>query len=183
MQGNFLFGLSEGHWPDEKTVNTVISILNEIIKHTKKNGAGPSRLVLHADNCAGQNKNNSLLCYLCWRVMVVFKDQIYIHFLITGHTKIVCDWPFGHVKRSLLTARVRCSREIANVIEQIPTTTIFVSSRFVSWKYLKTLTEQYFKLLRDARYPSIMSLDSIRLPRDPLQNKICLPLQIQRLLV
>lgn len=146
LQRKFGFGLPEGHWPSEKMANTMVSMLHETFKHTKKNNIGSGRLVLHTDNCARQNKNRFLLWYLYSRVLVGFEHEIYIHFFIDGHTKYVCDWAFRHVKQRLLKAEVRFPKEIMNVIEQSSTKSTCVPPIFVRWKNWKTLMEQYFKM-------------------------------------
>lgn len=49
--------------------------------------------------CSGQNKNNYLLFYLCWRVMSGLNQEIELNFLIAGHTKFSPDQMFGIFKR------------------------------------------------------------------------------------
>jgi len=59
------------------------------------------RLILHADNCSGQNKNNSVLRYLLWRIIMGFNDTIAYFFMVAGHTKNEVDGLFGCIKRNL----------------------------------------------------------------------------------
>ena len=44
-----------------KGANTVVSLLHHFLKH---HGLGEVKLSLHADNCSGQNKNNTLAGYI-----------------------------------------------------------------------------------------------------------------------
>ena len=53
---------------------------------------------LHADNCAGQNKNNYFLWYLSWRTLMLLHHSITYSFLIAGHTKFGPDRCFGLIK-------------------------------------------------------------------------------------
>ena len=46
--------------------NAVISRLHFFFE---EHGLGEKSVHLHADNCTGQNKNNSMMDYLMWRVM------------------------------------------------------------------------------------------------------------------
>ena len=68
-----------------KGANTVITQLD--FEH----GLGEKEVFLHADNCCGQNKNNCMLQYLCWRVITGRHTQITLSFLLVGHTKFAPD--------------------------------------------------------------------------------------------
>ena len=61
------------------------SIMVRVASHRNK-----KKLVLHSDNCSGQNKNRFVIFYLLWRVMVGLDDEVILYFLILGHTKNVC---------------------------------------------------------------------------------------------
>ena len=151
---NYVFGLPEGHWPNEKTANTVISMLDYIITHTKKEGNCTEHgrhLKLHPDNCAGQNKNRYVLWYLTWRVLVGLENEITLYFLVAGHTKNVCDGAFGHIKRTLLTFDVRSPAEMMAVIEKSSHSTTCVPSCHVYWRNWKELLEQYFTIPKNCR--------------------------------
>ena len=56
-------------------------------------------LFLHTDNCCGQNKNNTMMQYLSWRVMTGRHTKITLSFLVVGHTKFSPDWCFGLLKQ------------------------------------------------------------------------------------
>ena len=64
----------------------------------KYHGLGEKRVWLHADNCVGENKNNTLMHYLAWRVMNGFHSEITISFMLPGHTKFSPDSIFGLYK-------------------------------------------------------------------------------------
>ena len=63
---------------------------------------------------SGQNKNNAVMQYLTWRVMVGLHEYIQLNFLIAGHTKFGCDYCFGMVKKKFRT-RVSCLGDIEEV--------------------------------------------------------------------
>jgi len=44
-----------------KGANTVISLVHNYFTYY---GLGETDLIIHADNCAGQNKNNAMIMYL-----------------------------------------------------------------------------------------------------------------------
>ena len=70
---------------------------------------------LHADNCVGQNKNNTMLHYLLWRVMTGLHKSIVLSFLVVGHTKFSPDWCFGLLK---CRTRVGCLDDLVQVVDQ-----------------------------------------------------------------
>ena len=80
-----------------KGSNTVISLLHYYITTL---GVGERQVSLHADSCAGQNKNNYVLFYLLWRVFTGLQKTIQLYLIIAGHTKFAVNWEFGLVKRS-----------------------------------------------------------------------------------
>ena len=72
----FIYGLPEGHWPNNKTANEVGSMLVKCIEYHKRESCFPSSrtLCLHADNCTGQNKNRYILWMLAFRVIMGYED-------------------------------------------------------------------------------------------------------------
>lgn len=56
-----------------KGANTVVSMLDYFFSH---HGLGETTATLHADNCSGQNKNNTIVQYVMWRVINI--ASIYI---------------------------------------------------------------------------------------------------------
>ena len=77
---------------------------------------GESHVHLHADNCVGQNKNNTMLHYLIWRVMVGLHKHITLSFLIVGHTKFSPDGCFGLLKQCFRRTRVSCLQDLERVV-------------------------------------------------------------------
>ena len=98
-----------------KGANAVISRLHFFF-HV--HGLGEKYVYLHADNCAGQNKNNAVIEYLMWRVLTGRHTDITYSFLVVGHTKFSPDWCFGLFKRLFKRTRVSSMGEIANVVER-----------------------------------------------------------------
>ena len=65
-----------------KGANTVVSLLDYFFEQS---GLGET-VRLHADNYSGQNKNNTMVQYLMWRVLTGLHNTVNLHFMITGHT-------------------------------------------------------------------------------------------------
>ena len=98
-----------------KGVNTVVSLLDYYFSHY---GLGETTTSLHADNCCGQNKNNTMMQYLMWRVLTGLHHTINLHFTITGHTKFSPDACFGLVKRKFRQADVSSLDDLARVVKE-----------------------------------------------------------------
>ena len=59
-------------------------------------------LIIFADNCAGQNKNQYFIGYLSYLTKVLKKyDDIELYFMVSGHTKFSPDSHFGTIKKKL----------------------------------------------------------------------------------
>lgn len=99
IQHNFLidecFKISKG--PD-----AVISMLYHYLMHHVLPANDKPHLRLFADNCPGQNKNQTMIGFLCWLVKVMnLFSEIELYFLISGHTKFGPDQHFGRIKNAL----------------------------------------------------------------------------------
>lgn len=74
------------------------------------------KLVIHAHNCAGQNKNPFMLWFLSWLVCDDIFEEFELKFLIAGHTKIVCDGAFWLVKKEFQRTEVLVLEQMNDVI-------------------------------------------------------------------
>lgn len=92
-----------------KGANTTISLLHHYLE-SKEN---VDILVLFADNCVGQNKNNAALQYLLWRVMTGKNEKILYNFLVSGHTKFSPDRGFGMLKKKYATSTIDSLHDLA----------------------------------------------------------------------
>ncbi|XP_069108896.1 LOW QUALITY PROTEIN: uncharacterized protein [Argopecten irradians] len=135
-----------------KGANSVISMVHHYFHH---HGHGEEIANIHFDNCSGQNKNNIVLWYALWRVIVGLHVGIQYSMMIAGHTKFDPDWHFGVWKLRWRSSNAESLEEVAR--------TVTTSSRsghnipqlvqdeekpviFRDWKcYLK----QYFKPLKN----------------------------------
>ena len=97
-----------------KGSNAIVSMLHHFFQ---VHALGETEVHLHADNCVGQNKNNTMLHYLIWRVMVGLHRCIILSFLVVGHTKFAPDWCFGLLKRSYRRAKVGCLADLERVVD------------------------------------------------------------------
>ena len=68
------------------------------------------------DNCGGQNKNNFSLWFWLWLVMIGWYDNIELNFMISGHTKFVCDGYFENIKKLFYKTRINIVEDVEQVI-------------------------------------------------------------------
>ena len=97
-----------------KGANTTISYVHHYFAN---HGLGETSVHLHADNCAGQNKNNYFIWYLAWRTILQLHHSVKYSFLIAGHTKFGPDRCFGIIKRSYKLNYISSLYEFANMVE------------------------------------------------------------------
>lgn len=146
LNTNFIFGLPEGHWPSGKSANDVASMIEHVLRLNEDNEVtkGARKLVIHADNCAGQNKNKYNLWYLAWRLILRLHDEIVYNFLIAGHTKNSCDGAFGLVKMQLKRKNVYTPRDMMRTIDESTSSNSVVCSKSVMWIDWKEFLGKFF---------------------------------------
>ena len=81
-------------------------------------GLGEKRIVIHADNCSGQNKNNAMIKYLMWRIENGLHNKITYSFMVAGHTKFSPDGFFGLFKLKLRNSEVENLEDLVKVVEK-----------------------------------------------------------------
>lgn len=96
-----------------KGADTVISILDHFFSNY---GLGERHLLLTADNCVGQNKNNAVLSYLLYRTIKRVHQKIDWSFMLVGHTKFSPDAYFGLLKKKYRLSQVYTYNQLVDVI-------------------------------------------------------------------
>jgi len=146
-----------------KGANTVVSLLHHYLENKTSVG---QHLQLHADNAAGQNKNNIVIHYLAWRVLTGRNPTIKISFMIAGHTKFAPDRFFGLVKKAYQRTSVSTLLDIEQVVSKsstgghnIPQSTVDICTgeRCVIWYNWSEHLCKFFRPL-----PGILKYHHIR---------------------
>jgi len=109
-QVNYL--IDEADFPG-KGADTVISMLHHFFACY---GLGEQHLLLTADNCTGQNKNNAVLHYLLYRTIAGLHAKIDWSFMLVGHTKFSPDAYFGLLKKKYRRSRTYTYRQLIDII-------------------------------------------------------------------
>lgn len=153
LRTNFVFALPEGHWPNGKTADEVLSMLSYVLRTVKNNEATrkAKHLRLHADNCSGQNKNRYVLFFIFFLVWCGEYESVELCFMVAGHTKNECDSAFGHIKRKFRESDVLTPTDMIRVISQSSCSTTCVPSTSVEWVQWKRVLTEYFKIPSDFR--------------------------------
>jgi hypothetical protein len=147
-----------------KGANSVVSMLHH---YAQKYLEDKTEIMLHADNCCGQNKNNTNLRYWLWRTMTGLSSDVELSFMISGHTKFSPDRFFGLIKRKYNKSVVDTIFDIVKVVEQsscqglnIPQLTVdpYTSQRLVHWYAWDDLFKTLFRPL-----PGITSYHHFRM--------------------
>ena len=98
-----------------KGANATISLLRHYLE---VHGMKVSHLLLHADNCIGQNKNNAFIHYMMWRVATGRNQSIQLSFMLAGHTKFAPDRHFGLIKKLYRCTRVDTIACLLRLVEK-----------------------------------------------------------------
>lgn len=98
----------------EKNANTVISLLDHFFEN---HALGEKSVYLTADNCVGQNKNNALIQYLMYRILMGLHSNIELSFLVVGHTKFSPDGYFGLIRHRYRRSQVYTYEDLSKVVE------------------------------------------------------------------
>jgi len=106
--GKHLFLHPQPFWP--KDANLVISTLfhhirARLLTNTTPN-TRPSVLYLQADNCAAENKNVYMLAFLSLLVSLDVFQEVYLSFLLVGHTHEDIDQLFSTAQTKFHTSSI-----------------------------------------------------------------------------
>lgn len=133
-----------------KGANTTISLIDHFLTY---HGLNEQNLGLNADNCIGQNKNNAMIQYICWRVLTCKNKSVSLSFMLAGHTKFSPDRFFGLVKRQYRRAAADTLEDLGRIVREssfagknIPQfTTDMLGQRHVHWYDWVSFLGQFFR--------------------------------------
>eukprot|EP00835_Amoeboradix_gromovi_P006005 NODE_636_length_5742_cov_0.129364.p1 type:complete len:572 gc:universal NODE_636_length_5742_cov_0.129364:942-2657(+) len=130
-QMNYIYREDQG----KKASNNVATLLLDYIYCLPKEQR--LNLILHADNCVGQNKNNTILKLLSWLCLLGKCNTIEFKFMMKGHTKFSPDSCFGHIKKKFARENVYTLNQLKSVVETSSVTNeckIFPGHRFKDYR-------------------------------------------------
>jgi hypothetical protein len=109
---NFIYSERKGG----KGSNEVATMVRQFIN--KHGGEWSKVLIVYADNCGGQNKNNVVLKFLLSLAHTGRFEEVRYHFLVKGHTKNACDRGFGWVRKHVMRQDCWTVDQLAAAVEQ-----------------------------------------------------------------
>ena len=99
----YVYDEGEGAKGEDNVASLIYKYLEDecVIKEWEDSGKQPGKSCTFVfDNCAGQNKNKCVIRMAClWRIDMGIYKTVIVLFLITGHTKNICDRRFKDVKK------------------------------------------------------------------------------------
>ena len=99
-QVNYLVDESQTIGENGKMAHGSNSVIISMLHHYfAKHGLGEKGCVIDTDNCAGQNKNCSVIGYFAWRCMTGLHEEIQLSFMVACHTRCLVDGCFGLIKQ------------------------------------------------------------------------------------
>lgn len=117
-QVNYLLDESQTIGQNGKIAHGPNSVISMLHHHFVKHGLGEKGCVLHADNCAGQNKNRSVVGYLAWRCMTGLHKEIQLSFMVVGHTRCLVDGCFGLINQKYRWSDCDTLTQLQTVVEE-----------------------------------------------------------------
>jgi hypothetical protein len=134
-----------------KGSSEVVSMLYRFLVKERAPQYAARRVAFHADNCVGQNKNNTLVHFFLWCIATQVLDHVEVKFLVKGHTKFSPDGGFGLIKKYYRRANLYTIDQVTQAINQSTekthrnTALVLGKDAFGEWK---TALREYFAPLK-----------------------------------
>eukprot|EP00117_Sycon_ciliatum_P000151 scpid70016/ scgid6334/ len=116
-QTNYLVDENQSIGPDGSKSHGPNAVVSMLHYHLSQHQKGKPELGLHCDNCCGQNKNRTVMAYLCWRTIVGLNDEIDLMFKRVGHTRCFVDGGFGFLKQKYRKSDVDTLDQLAAAVD------------------------------------------------------------------
>ena len=107
-------------------------------------GSGEQNCVLHADNCAGQNKNRTVVSYVVWRILAGLHKEIHLSFMMAGHVRCLVDGCFRLVKSRYRRCDTFTLPQLVDIVNTSATCNV-AHLGTVTWHQCDSFPDQNFK--------------------------------------
>lgn len=158
-------GIQYNYLYEERTAgkgsDEVISMIDHFVETVLRGEY--ARLVVYADNCSGQNKNNYVLKYLLALSHKGAFEEVAFKFFVKGHTKSAVDRGFGHVRKRFAREDVYTMEQLVAVVNSAATSsaTVVISADMPTFKSFKTvLTDMYSDVSSIRKYQVFIMKES-----------------------
>ncbi len=160
LRNVYLFGITDescnrqiNYLMDEgecaKGSNEVVSMVWHFLKTLPSDKR--VHIVFNADNCIGQNKNNTMVKFFLWQCLMGYSKTIQVKFMIKGHTHFGPDSNFSHIKKRYRRSNAFSLEHLSEIVNESSATN---SAEIVDHKCFfdfKTVLDTYFKDLPEIR--------------------------------
>ena len=150
----------------KKGANNVASLIVKTLRRLNllRGDTVGGELNIIFDNCAGQNKNNTVLKLVVWlRASGYFKVVNFI-FLVVGHTKNAADRLFNSLKNEYRKQNIFTMEDLIDRLNQSESVTVIPTKSGDFWDYDFLLKDMYRDLSGQVKINHIFSCSS----NDPL---------------
>ncbi|XP_070552474.1 uncharacterized protein [Ptychodera flava] len=157
-QMNYLFDESQTIGIDNRKCHGANNVVSMLHNYFDEHGLGERGCHCNADNCAGQNKNKTVIHYFCYRTSTGLHDEINYHFLEPGHTKCICDACFGKIRQVYRRSDVDTVSQLADIVSKSSRVNKVKcygsqnSARNFQWFQWDTFFSTFLKPLKGIRY-------------------------------
>jgi len=161
-QINYLMDEGECAKGSNEVVSMVWHFLNTLSPDKR------AHIVFNADNCVGQNKNNTMVKFFLWQCLMGYSKTIQVKFMIKGHTHFGPDSNFSHIKKRYRRSNAFSLEQLAEIVNKSSVSNkaeiidhkIFFDFKTVLDTYFKDLPEirNYHYFLFDTDRPGIVSV-------------------------
>ncbi|KAE9313945.1 hypothetical protein PF008_g19603 [Phytophthora fragariae] len=124
--------------------------------------SGKTKLVVYADNCGGQNKNNLVIKFLLAQVHMGVLNRIDYKFFVKGHTKNSCDRSFGHIRKFVSRQDCWTLGQVVSAVRDSATSnrTVHISCDDGFFKGYKSLVKELYKNLTGVQQYQWFEMDA-----------------------
>ena len=162
LQVNYLLDEADTIGADGKTSHGPNAVISMLHHYFAKHGMQEEGCHLHCDNCSGQNKNRSVVAYLCWRVLMGLHRRIELSFMLTGHTRCLVDGCFGLIKQKFRKADVYTMEQLATLVNNSATCNKaqLIPGSGMEWRPWDAFLAHHFKPVKGIREVHHMVFDA-----------------------
>lgn len=83
------------------------NVMSLLLLHFRQQPLPPGcTIIIHADNCSGQNKSWAMMCFLSALTISGLTNRIIVRFMVPGHTHNRVDGAFGIVRQAYVRTEV-----------------------------------------------------------------------------
>jgi len=126
-----------------KGSNEVISMISHFLSSLPEGKR--THLVFNADNCVGQNKNNTMVKFFLWQCLMGYSQTIEVKFMIKGHTHFGPDSHFSYIKKRYRRSNAFSVEHLEGIIRTSSTTNNVESLNHTNFFDFKRDLKPYFE--------------------------------------